>query len=231
MRPITASLLLVALLLPWKAAAQDLEPSYTRSGVDYFSAAVEAKDTKTVPTNCEKQYGKQTEVRATDQKSYRCSINTVSEPRLTARFNEELALLDQVPDSKRQKVTDNLIEKYARMAQCPAGTEGYYDGSMFFCGRSYASKDLCSAGSPSEQPSGEIGCVISTCPKGLTDLATLAKGQQGCFKCPKGVFDPKETEAFHASAGGEPGDYKEVFCRAAAKPGKPDSKPKDPAKR
>lgn len=114
------------------AAAQALEPSYSRAGFDYFSAPVEPMQTRSVPTQCEKQYGKHTELELAE-KVWRCSVTTSSEPRLSTKLNEEIALADQFPAPKRQKVVDTLIDKYKRLAQCPSGTAASHDGSMYWC--------------------------------------------------------------------------------------------------
>ena len=194
------------------------EPSYSRGGFDYFSAPVEPAQTRSVPTQCEKQFGKHTEVQQVE-KTWRCSVTTASEPRLSTKLNEEIALTEQFPEPKRQKVIDTLVDKYKRLAQCPAGTEASHDGSMYWCVKSFAAKELCPSGVPGPNESGEVGCVISSCPAGFTDLASVTRGERaGCFKCTKGVYDGKETEAFHGALKGLPGPFTDVFCKVPAKP-------------
>ena len=198
------------------AAAQDQEPAYSRGGFDYFSATVEPAETRAVPTACERLYGKHTEVQPVE-KSYRCSVITPSEPRLSTKLGEEVALADQFPEPKRQKVVDALVDKYKRLAQCPAGTQATYDGTMYSCTRTLAAKELCPSGEAKQLDSGEMGCVISSCAKGLTDLAALTKGEHsGCFKCPRGSFDAKETDSFHGALQGMNSPFSDVFCKAAS---------------
>ena len=60
---------------------QALEPAYSRGGFDYFSTPIEPPQTRTVPTQCELQLGKHTEVQKLET-TYRCSVTTLSEPRL-----------------------------------------------------------------------------------------------------------------------------------------------------
>lgn len=214
------TLVLLALGSSQRAAAQDLEPSYSRGGFDYYSAQVEAAETRAVPNQCETLYGKHTELQQVD-KSYRCSVTTLSEPRLSSKLNEEIALADQFPEPKRQRVVDTLVDKYKRLAQCPAGTEAFHDGSMYTCVRTFGAKDLCPSGAPRGLEAGAIGCVSSSCPRGLTDLATLSRGEhEGCFRCPRGSYDARETEAFHGALKGMPSAFADVFCKATggAKP-------------
>lgn len=163
------ALTLLALLTPFQASAQALEPSYSRGGFDYFSAPVEPAQRRAVPTQCALQFGKNTEVAKVDS-AYRCSVTTLSEPRLSTRLNEEIALADQFDEPRRQKVVNTLIEKYQRLAQCPAGTEAFHDGSMYWCVKTFAAKALCPSGAPAVLESGEIGCLISSCAKGFTEL-------------------------------------------------------------
>ena len=209
------------------AAAQDREalaPAYTRDGFDFYSAPIQPAETSTLPHACGKLYGKNTEVQASKRakNSYQCSVPTASEPRLSMRLKDELALLDpDLAETKRQNLTNTLIDKFARLAQCPVGTEAFYDGSLYFCGKTYAAKELCPSGEPTLLESEQIGCVLSSCPKGQADLGAATRGKHpGCYRCPKGTFDPKETEAFHGALNGMPADYKEVFCRARAEPSK-----------
>lgn len=215
----------LCLLVPCLAAAQDREavaPAYSRDGFDFYSAPIQPAETSAVPHACEKQYGKHTEVQALSKakQGYRCSVPTLSEPRLSTRLKEELALLDpELTETRRQNLTSSLVEKYQRLAQCPAGTEAYYDGSMYFCGKTYGPKELCPSGEPTVLDSEQVGCVVSTCPKGLSDLGAATQGKHpGCYRCPKGAFDPKETEAFHGALKGMPAEYQEVFCKVRAKP-------------
>ncbi|MBI5548697.1 MAG: hypothetical protein HY901_32855 [Deltaproteobacteria bacterium] len=211
---------------------EDLAPSYSRGGFDYFSAVLEPGETRVVSHHCEKQYGKHTEVEElADQGGYRCSVPTASEPRLSTRLNEEIALVE-VAEPKRQKVVGALIDKFARLAQCPAGTEAYYDGSMYFCQRTFKAKELCPSGTAKVLDSGSIGCVVSSCPKGHTDLGALSHGKHpGCFQCPKGSYDEKETEAFHGAASGMPADFKEVFCRSKRGGAAPEKKEPAPERK
>jgi hypothetical protein len=171
-----------------------------------------------VPTQCEVQFGKHTEVQPLE-KTWRCSVTTLSEPRLSTKLNEEIALADQFDEPRRQKVVNTLIDKYKRLAQCPAGTEAFHDGSMYWCVKTFTARELCPSGVPTALDSGELGCVISSCAKGFTDLGALTKGDHpGCFKCPKGSYDAKETEAFHGALKGMPGPFTDVFCKAPAAP-------------
>ena len=218
------TLLLLVLGNSWSAAAQDLQPAYSRGGFDYYSAPVEPAGTRAVPTWCEKRYGKHTELQQ-EGKGYRCIVTTPSEPRLSTRLNEEIALADQFPEPRRQKVVDALIDKYQRLAQCPAGTEPFHDGSMYSCARTFGAKELCPSGSPAVLESGEIGCVVSSCPRGATDLGPLTRNEHaGCFKCPRGSYDTKETEAFHGALKGMPSAFTDVFCKAISGTTPKDSK-------
>ena len=218
----TLAILLLSLGISARVAAQEIEPSYSRDGSDYYSASVEAGETRSVPTACERLYGKHIEIQQVD-KAWRCSVTTPSEPRLSAKLNEETALADQFPEPKRQKVVDTLIDKYKHLAQCPAGTEAFHDGTMYACAKSFTAKELCPSGSPQAVESGDIGCVITSCPKGATDLGSLTKGEHaGCFKCPKGSYDAKETEAFYGALKGMPSKFSDVICKAPAS-----GKPKD----
>lgn len=208
-----------------QAQEQELAPAYSRDGFDYFSAPVEAPAVRTGPTACEKQYGSHVEVRegpAAKQGSPRwlCEVMSASEPRLSAKLKDEIALID-VPEPRRQKLVDVVIEKYKLLAQCPAGTAAIYDGSLYLCRRTYGASELCAAGSVLEQGSEQMICVTFTCGAGLTDLGALSGGKHpGCFKCPRGTYDAKETEAFHGALKGMPADFTEVFCRAPAKAAK-----------
>ena len=195
------------------ALGQDVVPAYSRGGADYYSAPVEPAQTSAAPTQCERQYGKHAEVEKLE-KGYRCTVPTPSEPRLSTKLNEEIALADQFPEPRRQKVVDTLIDKYLRLAQCPAGTKAFHDDSSYVCTRTFTAKELCSVGSVTELETGEVGCVVSSCPKGFTDLGALTRGEHpGCFKCPKGSYDAKETEAFHGALNGMPGPFTDVFCK------------------
>jgi hypothetical protein len=205
--------------------AQELAPAYSRDGFDYFSAPVEAATARTKPTACEKRYGPSVEVREAPevqkgQPRWLCDVMTASEPRLSAKLNDEIALIE-VPDPRRQKLVDALIEKFKLLAQCPAGTTAVHDGSMYLCRRRYGASELCAAGSVVNLDSEPASCVTSTCEPGLIDLGALTGGKHpGCFKCPRGTFDAKETEAFHGALKGMPADFTEVFCRAPAAPKK-----------
>jgi hypothetical protein len=212
----TVLFVLLSLAAASAAVAQPVEPSYSRGGFDYYSAPVEPATTRPAPTACEKLYGKHVEVQQVE-KSYRCSVITPSEPRLSAKLAEEVALADSFPEPKRQKVVDALVDKYKKLAQCPAGTQAAYDGTMYSCVRTLAAKELCPAGAATALDSGEVGCVVSSCAKGLTDLGALTKQEHpGCFKCPKGSYDANETEAFHGALQGMPGPFTDVFCKAAS---------------
>ena len=204
-------------------------PAYTRAGVDYWSAPVDAPEARTLPTECARRFGQHTEVQALPAAgSYRCTVPTPSEPRLSTRLKEEIDLVGDLPEPRRQKMVDSLIDKFAHLAQCPAGTEAFHDGTLFFCRRDFAARDLCPAGAATALDSGEIGCVARTCAKGATDLGALTKGEHvGCFVCPRGSYDARETAAFHGALKGMPAEYHEVFCReGAAPPAKaPDSAP------
>ncbi len=208
-------------LAPVAALAQpkdDVAPSYTRDGFDYFSAPVEAVTARPAPHACAQEYGQHTDVEEAEG-GYRCSVPTASEPRLSARLREELALIGDVAEPKRQKVVDALTEKHRRLAQCPAGTTAAWDGAMFFCQKTYGPKALCAQGVPGPLESGELGCVVASCPRGLSSLGALTGGKHaGCFKCPRGTFDAKETDAFHGALAGLPAEYREVFCKAKAAP-------------
>ncbi len=215
---IAASLLLAAVPSPAPAEDRaDLAPAYSRDGFDFFSAPLEPAMTQNAPSACEKQFGKHTEVQESNA-GYLCSVPTPSEPRLSTKLKEELALVDAQTEAKRQAVEAALIDKYQHLAQCPAGTAAYYDGAMYFCGKTYPAKELCPAGTPTTLESGQVGCAVSTCPKGATDLAALTHGQHpGCFKCPRGAYDAKETDAFHGALKGMPAEYTAVFCKAKAR--------------
>src|SRR4051812_1831297 len=149
------------------ALAEGVEPAYSRGGVDYYSAAVEPVQTSSVPTQCERQYGKHAEVEQLE-KGYRCTVPTPSEPRLSTQLNQEVALADQFPEPRRQKVVDTLIDKSLRLAQCPAGTRALHDGSMYVCARTFTAKELCPAGAVTLLETGELGCAVSSCPRGFT---------------------------------------------------------------
>lgn len=209
------SMIAVLVVAAASALAQDVAPSYSREGFDYFSAPVEPAKTRAVAHACEKQYGKHTEVEAKTEKTWRCSIPTASEPRLSTRLKDELLLLDEQPEPKRQRMTEALVDKYARLAQCPEGTQAYYDGSLYFCGRTYRAAELCPSGQPATLDTGKLGCVVSSCPAGTNDLSALTQAEHaGCFKCTKGTFDAKETQAFHGALKGMPAEFTEVFCKA-----------------
>lgn len=215
--------MLVAVLGGCAAAwAQDQAAAYTRDGFDYFSATVEEPAARSGPNACEKQYGANAEVReasATEKETHawQCDVFTASEPRLSAKLRDEIALID-LPEPRRQKLVDALVDKYKRLAQCPAGTAAYYDGSMYLCGRTFTAKELCPTGVPVDQESGKLACVTYSCPAGASDLGALTAGQHpGCFKCPRGTYDAKETEAFHGALKGMPADFTEVFCKAPAR--------------
>ena len=193
---------------------QGLQPAYSRGGVDYYSASVEPPQTSNVPTQCERQYGKHVEVEELE-KGYRCTVPTPSEPRLSTELNKEIALADQFPEPRRQKVVDTLIDKYLKLAQCPAGTRARHDDSSYACTRTFTAKELCPSGAVAQLEDGEVGCAVSSCPKGFTDLGALTHGDHpGCFKCPKGSYDAKETEAFHGALNGMPGPFTDVFCKS-----------------
>jgi len=222
MRRLAVTLLLLSLAASPGALAQGVQPAYSRGGFDYYSAPVEPAQTGSVLTQCERQHGKHAEIEKLE-KGYRCTVPTPSEPRLSTKLNEEIALADQFPEPRRQKVVDTLIDKYLRLAQCPAGTKALHDGSSFVCTRTFSAKELCPAGSVSPLETGELGCAVSSCPKGFTDLGALTRGAHpGCFRCPKGSYDAKETEAFHGALNGMPGPFTDVFCKAtpAAQPGR-----------
>lgn len=210
---------LLSLAGPWDALAQGVEPAYSREGFDYYSAPVEPAQASTVPSQCERLYGKHAELEQVDQ-GYRCTVPSPSEPRLSTKLNEEIALADQFPEPRRQKVVDTLIDKYLRLAQCPSGTRALHDGSMYVCARTFAAKELCPSGAVTPLDTGELGCVVSSCPKGFADLGALTRGAHpGCFQCPKGSYDAKETEAFHGALKGMPGPFTDVFCKAASRGG------------
>jgi hypothetical protein len=195
----------------WSALAQGggLAPAYSRGGFDYFSAPVDAPTVKKVPNACERDFGANVEVHDEGEKGYQCSIITASEPRLSAKLKEELDLID-VPEPRRQRLVDAVIDKYKRLAQCPAGTAAYYDGSMYLCGKRYAARALCAAGSPVVQDSGQVSCAVASCPASKTDLGALTGGKHlGCFKCPAGSYDATETEAFHGALTGRPAEFTE----------------------
>lgn len=218
-------LLLTGVTAQAQDLAQDLAPAYSRDGFDYFSAPVEAPAVRTGPTACEKQYGANVEVREGPAPKrgpppWLCDVMSASEPRLSAKLKDEIALID-VPEPRRQKLVDALIEKYKLLAQCPAGTAAIYDGSLYLCRRTYGANELCTAGSVVEQGSEQVICVTFTCGAGLTDLGARSGGKHpGCFKCPRGSYDTKETEAFHGALKGMSADFTEVFCRAPAKAAK-----------
>ena len=217
MRGLALVFLVLVLAVPSRVSAQALEPAYSRGGFDYFSTPIEPPQTRTVPTQCELQLGKHTEVQKLET-TYRCSVTTLSEPRLSTKLNEEIALADQFDEARRQKMVSTLIDKYKRLAQCPAGTEAFHDGTMYWCVKNFTAKELCPSGAPSTLDSGEIGCVISSCAKGFVELGALTRGEHpGCFKCPRGSYDAKETEAFHGALKGMPAAFTDVFCKAPAK--------------
>ena len=79
---------------------------------------------------------------------------------------------------------------------------------------------------------GEIACVAYTCPKGATDLGALTKGEHpGCFTCPRGRYDARETAAFHGALKGMPAEYHEVFCREGEPPKPPPEAPAAPSEK
>ncbi|HEY3448073.1 MAG TPA: hypothetical protein VGK67_17080 [Myxococcales bacterium] len=219
-----------AVLAQVPRAASASAPAYTRAGVDYWSAPVERPQARTIPHECERRFGKHTEVQALPAGGYRCTVPTPSEPRLSVRLREELDLVADLPEPRRQKMIDSLTEKYSRLAQCPAGTEAQHDGTLFFCHRDFTARELCPSGSPTALDSGEIGCVATSCAKGATDLGALTRGEHpGCFVCPRGRFDARETAAFHGALKGLPADYQEVFCREGEPASAPKSSPEAPA--
>ena len=202
-------------------------PAYSRAGVDFWSAPVEAPQSKSLPHECARRFGKHSEVQALPAAgSYRCIVPTSSEPRLSARLQEEVDLVGDLPEPRRQKMVDSLIERFSRLAQCPAGTLAFHDGTLFFCRKDFTAKELCPAGAAaSALDSGEVGCVAHTCAKGASDLGALTKGEHvGCFTCPRGRFDAKETAAFHGALQGMPAEYREVFCRESG-PSSPKPEP------
>jgi len=215
-------MLVAGLAVGATAAAQDLAPAYTREGFDWFSAPVDEPASRTSPNACEKLFGANVEVReasATEKETHtwQCEVMTPSEPRLSQRLLDEIAIIE-VPDPRRQKLIDALVEKYKKLAQCPAGTTASYDGSIYLCSRAFTAKEICASGVPMDQDSGKLACVTYSCPAGSTDLGALTGGKHpGCFKCPKGTYDAKETEAFHGSLRGMQADFSEVFCKAPAR--------------
>lgn len=197
----------------------DVAPAYSRKGVDFYSAPVERPSIRLNPNACEVEYGPDVDVRPDPDRegAYRCVVMTPSEPRLSARLDEEIDMVEE-RGVWRHRMVKALIEKYRKLAQCPSGTRAVHDGSIFLCERSYQAAEVCPEGVPTANGRSSLSCRMTSCPKGTTDLGALTRGKEpGCYRCPRGTLDLKETEAFHGSLNGLLASYSEVFCSAPSR--------------
>lgn len=185
MRP----LLLMTLLLPGLAAAQDEEPDLvgTDGGFDFYGAQVFEPRLQPTPSACLKQYGKAAQVDAAQFADgglfWMCGVESANGASQGAALEKALAALEKKPRS--QQAIDATLDRFQKATVCPPGMAGTYDGHLA-CSRDYSDRQLCPEGKPGRDGT----CLVAgRCPPGQQNLAELTKGaKQGCFKCAIGTF-------------------------------------------
>lgn len=180
------------------AAERPLKPAHSDGKSDWFDARVEQYKVHAFDSECVTKFGGGMVNRVPGSKtSFTCAKSLEKPPGLATALKTAISENRTLPPSK-QKDSKAVWEAVWRAApneerpRCPEGMTLDAATPRLECRATLT--QICPKGT--DYSDGMDKCANHDCPEGYTDLETVTGGKtRGCFKCPAGELDFKETLA------------------------------------